>query len=186
MRRKPVRSRPRPVAGGLPARAVANSAGRRRRDLGEERDTPHAPIAALQAAIAAEHIAIFGYGVLGAHLSGARQQEASVIWNSHRTRRDRLRAYIRQQGGVPAAAAPAYQLPFAVSSPRAAAQLAARLEDGIVAAYAGLTGADDARLRRYAALAMQEAVVRAVRWRGAPPVTAFPGLPDAALGPRPE
>jgi hypothetical protein len=148
--------------------------------------TVRAPIAALQAAIGAEHVAIFGYGVLGAHLSGARREEASLIWNSHRARRDRLRAYIQQQGGVPAVAAPAYRLPFAVSSPRTAAQLAARLEDGVVAAYAGLTGADDARLRRYAALAMQEAVVRAVRWRGSPPGTAFPGLPDAALGPRPE
>lgn len=142
-------------------------------------------VAALQAAIGAEHVAIFGYGVLGAHLSGARRQEASQFWDSHRTRRDRLRAYIQQRGAVPAAAAAAYQLPFAVSSPRTAAQLAARLEDGVVAAYAGLAGVSDARLRRYAALAMQEAVVRAVRWRGAPPATAFPGLPETTLGPRP-
>jgi hypothetical protein len=142
-----------------------------------------ATVEALQAAIAAEHVAIFGYGVLGAYLSGDRREEATAIWNAHRTRRDRLRAYIQQQGGVPAVAAPAYRLPFAVSSARTAAQLAARLEDGIVTAYAGLAGTTDARLRRYAALAMQEAVALAVRWRDAPPAVAFPGLPDTPLGP---
>jgi hypothetical protein len=149
--------------------------------------TADTAIAALQAAIGAEHVAIFGYGVLGAQLSGARRQQASALWDSHRARRDRLRTLIEQRGGVPAAAAPAYRLPFAVSSPRTAAQLAAGLEDGIVAAYAGLAGVEDARLRRYAALAMQEAMVRSVRWRRALPAdAAFPGLPDPALGPRPE
>lgn len=146
-----------------------------------------AAVVALQAAIGAEHVAIFGYGVLGAQLSGARRQQASVFWDSHRAHRDRLRTLIEQRGAVPAAAAPAYRLPFAVSSPRTAEQLAARLEDGIVAAYAGLAGVEDARLRRYAALAMQEAMVRSVRWRGALPAdAAFPGLPDPAPGPRPE
>lgn len=144
------------------------------------------PVPALQAAIAAEHAAIFGYGVLGAHLTGTRQREATMIWNTHRARRDRLRGLIASRGAVPAAAAPAYRLPFAVSSPRAAERLAASLEDAVVAAFAALAGADDPRLRRYAAQVMQEAAASAVRWRGSPPATAFPGLPNAVLGPRPE
>src|SRR5919201_4525565 len=114
-------------------------------------------ISALQAALAAEHAAIFGYGVLGAHLSGPQRQNADQIWNAHRARRDRLRTYIETGGGVPVAAAPAYRLPSPVSSPRSAAQLAAKLEDGVTAGYAGLAGATDPSLRRYAALAMQEA-----------------------------
>jgi hypothetical protein len=140
-------------------------------------------IAALQGALAAEHVAVFGYGVLGAHLFGPQRQTADQMWNSHRARRDRLRAYIETGGGTPAAAAPAYHLPAPVSSARTAAQLAARLEDGVTAGYAGLAGASDPSLRRYAALAMQEATIRAVRWRDAPP-EAFPGLTRAALSPK--
>ncbi|MCW2946504.1 MAG: hypothetical protein JWR24_3221 [Actinoallomurus sp.] len=142
-------------------------------------------VAALQAALAAEHVAIFGYGVLGARLMGLQRQNATLMWNSHRTRRDRLRSYVQAYGAEPVAAAPAYQLPSPVSSTHAAAQLAARLEDGVVAGYAGLAGVSDADLRRYAALAMQEATVRAVRWRGSPP-PAFPGLPGTTLRPKPE
>jgi hypothetical protein len=142
-------------------------------------------IAALQGALTAEHVAIFGYGVLGAHLLGAQRQNADQMWNSHRARRDRLRSYVQAAGARPVVAAPAYRMPSQVSSPRAAAQLAARLEDGVTAGYAGLAGAADPALRRYAAQAMQEATVRAVRWRGSPPA-AFPGLTSAALYPRVE
>jgi hypothetical protein len=141
-------------------------------------------IAALQGALLAEHVAIFGYGVLGAHLLGAQRRNATQMWNSHRARRDKLRSYVETGGGTPVAAAPAYHLPSPISSPRTAAQLAARLEDGVTAGYVGLAGATDPALRRYAALAMQEAAVRAVRWRGSPPA-AFPGLTSAALDPEP-
>jgi hypothetical protein len=142
-------------------------------------------IAALQGALLAEHVAIFGYGVLGAHLLGAQRRNATQMWNSHRARRDKLRSYVETGGGTPVVAAPAYHLPSPISSPRTAAQLAARLEDGVTAGYAGLAGATEPALRRYAALAMQEATVRAVRWRGSPPA-AFPGLTSAALDPTPE
>jgi len=142
-------------------------------------------VAALQAALAAEHVVIFGYGVLGAHLTGLQRQDATLIWNAHRTRRDRLRSRLDANGAKPVASAPAYRLPSRVTSAHSAAQLAATLEDGVVTAYAGLAGTSDASLRRYAALAMQEATVRAVRWRGSPPV-AFPGLPASALLPKPE
>jgi hypothetical protein len=142
-------------------------------------------IAALQGALAAEHVAIFGYGVLGAHLLGVQRQNADQMWNSHRARRDRLRSYVEAGGAKAVVAAPAYRLPSPVSSPRTAVQLAARLEDGVTAGYAGLAGAADPALRRYAAQAMQEATVRAVRWRGAPSA-AFPGLTSAALYPRAE
>jgi hypothetical protein len=142
-------------------------------------------VAALQAALAAEHVAIFGYGVLGARLTGVQRQNAGLIWNSHHARRDRVRSYIQANGAAPFPAAPAYRLPSPLSSASSAAQLAARLEDGVTAGYAGLAGVTDAGLRRYAALAMQEATVRAVRWRGSSPA-AFPGLPGSALRPKSE
>ncbi|MCO6006469.1 ferritin-like domain-containing protein [Actinoallomurus purpureus] len=143
-------------------------------------------VAALQAALAAEHVAVFGYGVLGGHVSPAQRQSVTQMWNAHRARRDRLRGYVQAAGGRPVAAAAAYRLPFKVTSASGAARLAAALEDGVVAGYAVLAGVSDPAVRRYAALAMQEAAVRAVRWRGSPPTEAFPGLPSSALSPKPE
>ncbi len=139
----------------------------------------------LQTALAAEHVAIFGYGVLGPRLFGGQRQTADLMWNAHRAHRDRLRSFVEAAGGTPVPAAAAYRLPSPVSSPRTAAQLAARLEDGVAAGYAALAGTANPSMRRYAALAMQEATVRAVRWRDAPP-TAFPGLTPAELYPMPE
>lgn len=147
--------------------------------------TTRQELPALQAALTGEHIAIFGYGVLGAHLAGPQRDEATRAWTAHRSRRDRLRSYIRAAGGTPVASAAAYRLPFPMSSPHSAEQLAARLEDGVATAYIALTGVADAEMRRWAALVMQEATVRAVRWRGSAP-PAFPGLPDSALTPPPE
>ncbi|GAA4626187.1 ferritin-like domain-containing protein [Actinoallomurus vinaceus] len=142
-------------------------------------------VAALQAALAAEHVAVFGYGVLGGHAGPAQRENVTLIWTAHRNRRDRLRGYIQSAGGRPVAAAAAYRLPFKVTSASSAARLAATLEDGVVAGYAVLAGASDPNLRRYAAQAMQEAAVRAVRWRGSAPTEAFPGLPPSALSPNP-
>lgn len=141
-----------------------------------------ATVAALQAALAAEHAAIYGYGVAGSRLSGERQERAQRAWEAHRARRDRLRAVIARRGAEPVAAQPAYRLPFPVTTARAAVQLAATLEDGVTAAYLGLVGVPSLRLRRYAALAMQESVARATQWRGAT-TAAFPGLPRQAVQP---
>lgn len=141
-------------------------------------------VAALQAALAAEHAAIYGYGVAGALLSGGRQQSARRLWEAHRGRRDRLRTAIAQRGARPEAAAPAYRLPFPVNSARTAVQLVAALEDRVAAAYLGLVGVPEPRLRRYAALAMQEAVTRATGWRGSAS-SAFPGMPGPAVQPSP-
>ena len=40
-------------------------------------------VSALQAALAAEDAAIFGYGVAGAHLSGSSQSAAAQDWTRH-------------------------------------------------------------------------------------------------------
>ncbi|QXJ26889.1 DUF4439 domain-containing protein [Actinomadura graeca] len=142
---------------------------------------------ALQAALAAEHAAVYGYGVLGARLRGAQRQTARAVWDAHRAQRDRLTAILSVP---PVAAAPAYRLPGSTASPRAAAQLAAALEESVGSAYVGLAGASSPDLRYLAADGAQNAMARAARWRqaaGAPaPAAAFPGLPSAALPPRPE
>ncbi|MFC0041139.1 DUF4439 domain-containing protein [Actinomadura rayongensis] len=145
----------------------------------------------LGAALEAEHAAVYGYGVLGARLSGPARVTAVAAWNAHRAARDALAARLTALGARAPAAAPAYALPVKPASPTAAARLAALLEDGVVAGYAGLAGASDPAVRTFAAGAMQEAVRRAVRWRRtagttAPPAAAFPGLPPASLAPKPQ
>jgi len=132
------------------------------------------PVPALQAALAAENAAIFGYGVVGAHLTGSSQAAAEQAWTGHNQARDRLAAMISARGAAPAAAQPFYQLPFRVHDASSATRLAAYLEDGVTRAYLGLVAVRDQRLRRFGAMAMQDAAQRAASWHGS--TQAFPGL----------
>ncbi|WP_228980060.1 DUF4439 domain-containing protein [Streptomyces sp. DH12] len=132
---------------------------------------------AARAALAAEHAAVYGYGVVGARVGDARRAEAAQAHAAHRARRDALVRTVRGLGGAPVAAEPAYALPFAVADGPAAARLAAELEDRVAGVYADLVRAAGGPLRREAAAALREAAVRAVRWRGGGGV-AFPGLAE--------
>ncbi len=134
-------------------------------------------VAALQAALAAEHAAIYGYGVAGAHLAGQRQAAAQRDWNEHQQARDDLVSLLEARQATPVAAATAYQLPFPVRSARAAVSLAALLEDRVTTAYLGLVGLTDPALRSYGARAVQAAALRAAAWRRQ--TVAFPGLMPA-------
>jgi Domain of unknown function (DUF4439) len=134
-----------------------------------------APVAALQAALAAEHAAVYGYGVAGAMLAGTAQAGARADWTAHQVARDTLAAMLTKLGATPVAASPAYALPFAVTSPKAAAKLAATLENGVTRAYLGLVAVSDPTLRAFGAQAMQTSANRAVAWSGT--TVAFPGMP---------
>jgi len=138
-------------------------------------------VAALQAALDAEHAAVYGYGVAGAHLAGARQKAAVRDWAAHQAARDTLAAMIIALGAQPVAAAAAYQLPFPVHGERGAVRLAALLEDRVATAYLGLVALSEARLRMAGARALQSAALRATSWRGT--ALAFPGLEAPAPGP---
>ncbi|MFJ5227997.1 ferritin-like domain-containing protein [Streptomyces sp. NPDC088400] len=131
---------------------------------------------AAQAALAAEHAVVYGYGVVGGRVGAARRGEAGTAYDAHRARRDALVRTVRDLGGKPAAAKAAYGLPFAVPDSAAAVRLAADLEDRVAAVYADLVRASEGSLRREAAGALREAAVRAVRWRGTG--VAFPGLAE--------
>jgi hypothetical protein len=132
-------------------------------------------ITALQNALAAEHAAVYGYGVAGALLSGADLVNAKTDWNAHRLARDNLAAMLTRLGATPVASRPAYDLPFAVSTPAAARRLAAGLENGVTRAYLAMVAVSDLDLRFFAAKAMQTAANRATAWRGS--TVAFPGMP---------
>ena len=113
--------------------------------------------------MAAEHAAVWGYGVVGAALDAGARGQATVSETAHRDVRDRIIELLDERSADPVAAEGAYALPSPVLSPTDAAALAVVLEDGV--AIGALTAAE----------------VRAVGWRlaaGQSPVTiAFPGLP---------
>ncbi|WP_309144222.1 ferritin-like domain-containing protein [Streptomyces sp. BR123] len=131
---------------------------------------------AAQSALAAEHAAVYGYGVIGARAASPRAAEAREAHGTHVARRDALARTVRELGGTPRAAEPAYALPHEVRSPADAERLAAEIEDRVAGAYSDLVRAADGRLRREAADALSAAAVRAARWRGVG--VAFPGLAE--------
>ena len=134
-----------------------------------------ASVTALQGALAAEHAAVYGYGIVGAMLTGARQAGARTDWTAHQVARDTLVTMLTRLGATPVAASPAYELPFGVTSAKSAAKLAAALEDGVTRAYLGLVAVSNPALRTFAAQAMQTSANRALAWSGT--TTAFPGMP---------
>ncbi|MEU1004800.1 MULTISPECIES: ferritin-like domain-containing protein [Streptomyces] len=133
---------------------------------------------ALQAALAAEHAAVYGYGVVGGRIGEEQRAEAVTAYDAHRARRDALVREVKDLGGRPVAASAGYALPFQVPDAAAAVRLAAELEDRVAGVYADLVRAAGGGRRALAAEALREAAVRAVRWRGES--VAFPGLAERA------
>lgn len=133
-------------------------------------------MSALQTALGNEHAAVYGYGVLAVHLTGAQRDAARNAYDTHRARRDVLIGLIEAQGDKPVAAAPAYTIPFPVTSAADAARLAAQLEERLGASYADVVQATSGDTRRTGLEWLTDAAVRAVRWRGSS--VAFPGLPE--------
>lgn len=136
-------------------------------------------IDALQAALAAEQAAVYGYGVVGAHLTGTKYAAAAADCVAHQRARDSLAAMIAQRRARPRPAAAAYRLPVKVTGAAAARTLAITLERQVTAAYLGLVAVPDQALRQFAARSMRDAAVRCARWGGRP--QAFPGLPASSL-----
>lgn len=142
-------------------------------------------LTALQAALGAEHAAVYGYGVVGGRIGAARRSEALAAYDAHRARRDALARDVRDLGGTPVAASAGYALPFQVADTGDAVRLAAEVEDRVAGVYSDLVRASTGERRRAAAEGLREAAVRAVRWRGES--VAFPGLAErisASAGPK--
>ncbi|MCS0605953.1 ferritin-like domain-containing protein [Streptomyces sp. LP11] len=135
-----------------------------------------AELSALQGALAAEHAAVYGYGVVGGLIGSKGRTQARAAYDAHRAGRDALVREVRDMGGEPVAASAAYALPFPVADSAAAGRLAARLEERLAGAYADLVRATTGTRRSSAAGALRAAAVRAARWSGES--VAFPGLSE--------
>jgi Domain of unknown function (DUF4439) len=139
--------------------------------------------AALGNALAAEHAAVWGYGVVGAALGGSANKQAVDAETAHRDVRDQVSALLGARKADVVDAQGAYALPFPVLSDADAAALGAVLEDGVAAAWVRvLDQAAERSTRELAVGVLSAAETRAVGWRvaaGQTPVTrAFPGLPQ--------
>ncbi|MGW7109971.1 ferritin-like domain-containing protein [Streptomyces xanthophaeus] len=141
-----------------------------------EPSVPGGALEAAQAALAAEHAAAYGYGVIGARADSARTTEAREAYSGHLARRDALARTVRELGGSPRPSEAAYAMPFAVRTPADAERLAADIEDRVAGAYSDLVRAAEGPLRRMAADALSASALCAARWRGVG--VAFPGLTE--------
>jgi hypothetical protein len=148
---------------------------------------PTAPVlAAWQAALAAEHAAVFGYGTLGPRLPATDQALARASERAHRAIRDAVATAITGIGATPVTSAPDYPLPFPVTTAARARAYAARLEGDAASAWRYLiataaTGPGvDAAIRIPAQQYLTAAASRGLRWRRlTDPATAsvaFPGI----------
>lgn len=136
--------------------------------------------AALFDAVAAEHAAIYGYGMVSAHVMPEDNDLVSTSVAQHRDRREAAVALMNEQSVKVPLPAAGYQLPMVVNNAANAAKLAIRLEsDCAVAWRAVLEQTDSEQNREFAVKALTQCAVLAARWRkvlGAWPVTeAFPG-----------
>lgn len=143
---------------------------------------PAESLSAVQAALGAEHAAIWVYGLVSAFLPddfGAAVAEGAT---EHRARRDTTERLLADAGETPRPAEPAYVPPNPVTDQASAiAVLVLAESDTTVAWRAVLERTDDPTLRRSALEALTTAAVRATRWRRAagesPATPAFPGEP---------
>lgn len=136
--------------------------------------------AALFDALAAEHAAIYGYGLVSAHVMPDDNELVSEALAQHRDRREAVVALMNERSLKIPLPAPGYQLPMVVNNASNAAKLAVRMEsDCAVAWRAVLEQTDSDQDREFGTTALTQCAVLAARWRrvlGAWPVTeAFPG-----------
>lgn len=139
---------------------------------------PPPAVEALQTTLAAEHAAVFVYGVLGGQTSqsgsAALYAALTSAYTTHRTRRDDLMARLRAAGAEPVAAEPGYGLPADLGTPAAVTDRARALEESATQTYAYLVASTTGEARAWAVDALVDAAVRSTTFDGRP--DRLPGL----------
>ncbi|WP_068160719.1 ferritin-like domain-containing protein [Rhodococcus phenolicus] len=137
---------------------------------------------ALVDALNAEHAAVFGYGLVAAFSNPARGDEVSADTAAHRARRDATIDALTAANVTPPVAAAGYTVPFPVTDPVSAAQLAVQIETDVAVAWRSVVERATTEPTRGTAVdALTESALRGARWRVnlgvAPPTVALPGQP---------
>ncbi len=136
--------------------------------------------AALFDAVATEHAAIYGYGIVSAHSAPDDNDLVSQALAQHRERREAAIKMLTDGSAKAPLPAIGYQLPFVVANAVDAAKLAVRMENDCATAWrAVIEQARTDQDRTFGVTALTESAVLAARWNqvlGVWPVTvAFPG-----------
>lgn len=126
----------------------------------------------LQTTLAAEHAAVWLYGVLGGQTSASAEAALHALLTQtyalHRSRRDELTRVLRDLGEEPVAAAPSYRTSGELRTPDERRAAALEVEDACATTYADLVANSVQDQRRWAVTALVDAAVRRVRFGGAP------------------
>jgi hypothetical protein len=135
---------------------------------------------ALQGALAAEHAALWCYGLAVAFLGPQQRAQAREDAEAHRVLRAAVETTLGQIGARAVSAQPAYATPQPVVDAPSAAGLALVAETDALAAWRSvLERTTDRPLRQAALSALTEGTLRCARWRvvvGSPPaIPVFPG-----------
>jgi hypothetical protein len=141
-------------------------------------------ITALQTALAAEHAALWAYGLVAAYDTEAAATVATMII-SHQSTRDTAANLIVQGGATPVGPQPAYTSPKPVTDAASALALALTIESDCADAWRAAIGStDDSTLRGTALSALTDAAMRMVTWRTAAKeatvTVPFPGDPQTS------
>jgi Domain of unknown function (DUF4439) len=134
---------------------------------------------AVQGCLAAEHAAVYGYGVVGGVLAdiagaGHLRAYAKECYDAHRARRDALTALLSRGGQTPVAAHAAYRLPGRVAGTSGCSSLARQIERRCAAVYAFAVAHTADSSRAAAVDALTDCALREAGWGARP--SAFPGL----------
>ena len=144
-------------------------------------------VAALQRTLAAEHAAIYTFGVLGGRAAvlgeSPLRPALATAYDAHVARRDQLRLMVTAAGGDPVAAEAAYALPRALTTPAQITDEALRVERSCVSTYAALVAATTGADRGWAVATLAAGALSELTFGGAP--QALPGLPPGFATSRP-
>lgn len=137
---------------------------------------------ALQAALSAEHAALWCYSLAVAFLPTAQRGPARDDLGAHRSLRAQIEQTLAQVGTPAVSAQPAYSTPQPVTDEHSAAALLVVAEDDATVAWRSvLEHTTEPALRTAALQALTAATVRGARWRRVagttPAIPAFPGRP---------
>ncbi|TLG16484.1 DUF4439 domain-containing protein [Nocardia cyriacigeorgica] len=137
---------------------------------------------ALLDALSAEHAAVYAYGLIAAYASPERGRLVAENTAAHRARRDTTIDAVEAAGITVPPPDAAYTMPFPVTDPVAAAQLAATVESDTAVAWRSVAEQGESELtRRMGTDALTECALRLAVWQSilgvSPPTTPFPGQP---------
>ncbi len=136
------------------------------------------PVEALQKALAAEHAAVYLYGLLGARSSQSRQpslfRRLTDAFEDHRATRDRLTVLVSRSGADPVAAEVDYDVPGPTGTAVQIEAVARTVEQRVTLVYGELVENTAGTDRSWAITALDAAALRELAFGVAP--SDFPGL----------